>query len=266
MFGLFRRKRLNKKRKIHLINKIEAVSKELYSGGLSKVSAQLDRIVTKLDREDLKLSKEQAESIDKCVDTIAAHASKPYESLLLNKCTHINAAIDSNEAASDIMKASGQNEDKLFELLGKISEIDASVKDIDVKMDAALGKNKNLWQMLNAQRSGLKNQALVITKSYNTLLALQNNAALAHYVKDACDLSEDIADQNAVVDIQDFTDNADYVSSVQNEVNETANRMNESFAKNFGTEDSDYAYEKALEEKYLAQSGVSAEEVDKANS
>ena len=76
--------------------------------------------------------------------------------------------------------------------------------------------------------------------------------SLAKYVKDAKEASEDIADQNSYIDIQDFSSNSDFISSVQNEVNETSNMMNETLANNFQLEDSDYSYEKALEEKCLA--------------
>lgn len=253
MFGLLKNKKIDlKKEKIRLIERIESAEEVMKNNGLYSVNIQLDKIINRLDNEYLELNKEQISTLDQCISTFESHANKMFEGLLINKCNHINACISSKDAAADIKNATIKNEDKLFEMLGQLSIIDTKIKELDKKMNEALGKDKVLWQMLNSQKTNLKNQALVITKTYNTLLTVQNNAALAKYVKDAKEASEDIADQNSYIDIQDFTSNSDFISSVQNEVNETSNMMNETLANNFQLEDSDYSYEKALEEKCLA--------------
>lgn len=252
MFGWFKKKFNSKEEKLRLIDRVEELEQALRSRRIYKAAIALDKMASALDVEGQPLCKKQAQAINQCLDVIASHTSKTYESLLLHKCSQIEASLKSESEASSIMDASMKTDDALFLLLGRLEDNQGKVKDIEAQMDAALGTNKSLWKMLNATRTNLKNEAAVLSKNYETLLAQSNATSLARYTSEAKDIAAGIADQNANLDVGEFENQAAYVSMVQNEMDQTSKKMDQAFLEHFGGGESDASYERALEEKFIA--------------
>ncbi len=258
MFQLFKKKFDAKKEKLKLIARTEQVRKKLGEHKLYHPNARLDKIADRLDDPALPLTQAQARGIAQCLTSIERHAGEQYEQLLLHKCAQIEGCLESEELAEEIGKISAESEDRLFEMLGELCVLERQVQEIETRMDAALGADKNLWEMLNSRRTCLKNKMLVIQKNYRSLLAGRRNLILSEDVRLAKEEAERIALQSETVDVRDFTENVGFTSDVETEVTGKADALGEIFAKNFGAEGSDFAYERALEEKLLEEAGIPA--------
>jgi hypothetical protein len=91
----------------------------------------------------------------------------------------------------------------------------------------------------------------IIAKNYSTILNAQSNLILSNEVRRAKEEAEQILSQSYCIDPEEFDDSANYINQANDEIADTTNRISESFAKNFGTNNDDYAYEKALEQQTL---------------
>ena len=249
---LFGKKRFDTRaEKLRLIRRIEGLQSRTLSHGLKSVTVALDKVVNLLDDKYLVIRKEQAVLLDTFISDIGSHLSKQYESLLLKKCDHITAVVRGDCAMDEESVTRIKNEDRLFEMLGELGLIDEEIKDVDKKMDAALGTDKNLWNMLNAQRRTLASRMMVINKNYQTLLESQNALSVASEVKRAREEAEAIMRQTGMQDILEFEDNAEFTTMTADEIHESSARMQDVLAKTFGGGLDSYEYERALEEKLI---------------
>ena len=258
MFNIFKRNKFDaQQEKIKLINTIETIEGNTSKANLYKVNSKLDDISSRLDNQFFELTKEQVDLINECLNQIGKFPDKAYGNFLLNKCSHIDRIL-SGEVITNDLKINMQNEDKLFEMLGQLTLIDRQTRVIEKEMDNALGKDKNMWNMLNAKKKILQNRFTVVNKNYQTLNNNIININLVADVRKGKEESEFILSQSELVDTREFTENAEYTTNVDNDVNETSNKMNEVFAMNFGGGTSDSDYEKALEQKLITEGGKSA--------
>lgn len=258
MFNIFNRNKFDvNKEKIKLINTIETIEKNISKANLYKVNSKLDDISRRLDNQFLELNKKQVDLINECLNQIGKYSDKAYEEFLLNKCSHIDRIL-SGEVFTDDLKKNMQNEDKLYEMQGQLTIIDGQIRVIEKEMDNVLVKDKSKWIMLDSKKKILQNKFTIVNKNYQTLNKHINNSDLAADVRKAKEESEFIFSQSESVDPGEFAENAEYITNVDNNVNEVSNKINEVFAKNFGGGTSDSDYEKALEQKLLADGGKSA--------
>ena len=254
----FKRKRFDAKReKLRLIRRIEQLQARMPLHSLQRVTLALDRMVELLDDKYLCLRKEQIAFADAFLSDMDAHICKQYEGWLLKKCEHI-AAMLRGECASDEQTITRiKNEDRLFEMLGELSSINEQIGSVDKKMEAALGKDKNLWNMLNSQRHTLTSRMLVINKNYQTLLESQNALSVATEVKKAREEAEAIMRQAGMQDVVEFEENAEFATMAAEDIRESTARMNEVFGRTFGGVADSYEYERALEQKLMTESNDS---------
>ena len=249
---LFGRKRFDTKaEKLRLIRRTEQLQERTLSHGLHRVTVALDKVVNLLDDKYLGIRKEQAVLLDTFLSDIDSHLSKQYETLLLKKCDHITSILRGDSAIDEKIVTKIKNEDRLFEMLGELGLIDEELKDLDKRMEAALGTDKNLWNMLNAQRRTLASRMMVINKNYQTLLESQNAISVASEVKKAREEAEDILRQTGMQDILEFEENAEFTTMTADEIRESSERMQEVLAKTFGGTVDSYEYERALEAKLI---------------
>ena len=251
MFLFGRNKFDAKAEKLRLIRRIEQVQSKLLPHGLQRVTLALDKVINLLDDKYLSIRKEQVVLVDTFISDIDTHVCKQYETLLLKKCDHITSVVRGECALDEQTVTKIKNEDRLFEMLGELSLIDEQIKTVDKKMDAALGTDKNLWNMLNVQRHTLTSRMMVINKNYQALLESQNALSVASEVKKAREEAESIMRQSGMQDIVEFEDNAEFTTMVAEDVREGAAKMQEVFERNFGGVADSCEYERALEQKLI---------------
>ena len=249
---LFNRNKFDAKaEKLRLIHRIEQIQSRMAPHGLQKVTIALDKVINLLDDKYLSIRKEQIVLVDTFLSDMDARICKQYEALLLKKCGHITEVVRGDCALDEQTVTKIKNEDRLFEMLGELSLIDEQIKSVDKRMDAALGTDKNLWNMLNAQRHTLTSRMMVINKNYQMLLESQNAISVASEVKKAREEAEEIMRQTGMQDIVAFEDNAEFTTMASDDIHENTAKMQEVFSRAFcGVADS-YEYERALEQKLL---------------
>lgn len=239
--------------KLRLIHRIEQVQARMLPCGLQKVTVALDKVINLLDDKYLGIHKEQVVLVDTFLSDMDAHICKQYETLLLKKCDHITSVVRGECTLDEQTVTKIKNEDRLFEMLGELSLIDEQIKTVDKKMDAALGTDKNLWTMLNAQRHMLTSRMMVINKNYQALLESQNALSVASEVKKAREEAEAIMRQAAMQDIVEFEDNAEFTMLAAEDIRESTAKMQEVFGRTFGGAADSYEYERALEKKLMEE-------------
>ena len=250
--GLFNFKnRKEMKNKLMLINNVTEVEKIVTEAKLFTVSNNLNKIIDLLDNPDIKLDNVQITRINSELETIKKYSTKGYEELLKNKCSSITEIIKRDKICLEVNDASNANEEKIYRFLGEQTELTSQINSLTGKMDNVLGKDKSMWQLLNMQRNTLYNRLAIISKNYSTILTAQSNLFLANDVRKAKKEAEEILSQASLIDASEFEDNASFVTQINDEVFETSNKINDSFAKNFGSNNDDYSYEKSLEKKAL---------------
>ena len=243
----FKRRYNSNNAKLAILNRIVEIEKRFNSPGVMK---QLDSIHAVVDNKYFFLNEKQSQMINLCLDAIEKHSAKQYETYAIKKCEHIKNILRGEYAEDAHSMAELKNEDKLYEMQSSLREIEDKVAEISKRMDLALGKDKNLWNMLNSERTKLKNRALVINKNYQTLLENQQTLAVAKDVKEAKLVSEEIMRQNTLDTVVEFEDNVEYTTIASEGTHENRERVQSVFSKAFsqGIVD-DYEYERALESK-----------------
>lgn len=241
-----------KKEKNHLIDTIESIDQIVLKANLYKVSGKLEEISKTLDDQGLVLDDNKIGLIQECLNQAKAYSSKPYEAMLLNKCEHVIRVLSNDEIISDELRTKMKNEDKSFEMYGRLVDLDNQIKVIEKQMEDALGKDKNRWDRLNVQKKGLQKEYAIRAKNYQNLNKGIANSNLAIVAKNAREDSEYILSQNALPDVEEFTENVEFMTGVSDEIDDISNKMDNVFSSNFGA-GGDSDYEKALEEKKLSQ-------------
>lgn len=244
--------------KLEIIQKIEDVQSRLTAAGVSRVVLKLDDAISVLDNKFFQLNQEQAKLINSCLDAINAHATKSYETFALKKCEHISSVLRGEVSGDEHTMTELRNEEKLYEMQNTLNDIEKQISVVERKMDEALGKDKTLWNMLNSERTRLKNRSLVISKNYKTLLENQQTLAVAKDVQEARFEAEEIMRQNTLDTVAGFEDNVEYTTLAAEDARENNEKVQSVFSKAFGQSDDDaYEYERALEKK-LAETKLSA--------
>ena len=251
MFLFGRNKFDAKAEKLRLIRRVEQIESRLVPHGLHKVTLALDKVINLLDDKSLSISKEQVALVDAFVSDMETRIGKHYEDLLLKKCDRITAVLRTECATDEQTMTMIKNEDRIFELLGELTYIDEQIKAVDKRMAAVLGSDKNLWNMLNAQRHTLTSRMMVINKNYQALLESQNALSVASEVKKAREEAEAIIRQTEMPNIVQFEENAEFTTMATDEIRENTAKMNEVFARTFGGAADSCEYERALEQKLM---------------
>ena len=243
--------------KLRLIHRIEGIQARLLPQGLQKVAVALDEVINLLDDKYASIHKEQIVLVDVFLSDMDAHLCKPYEAWLLKKCDHVTAVVRGECALDESSVTKIKNEDRLFEMLGELTLTDEQIKAVDRKMDMVLGTDKNLWNMLNAQRHTLTGRMMVINKNYRMLLESQSALSVASEVKKAKEEAEAIMRQAGMQDVVEFEENAEFTAMAAEDIRESTAKMHEVFDRTFGGTADSYEYERALEQK-LMEKGTSA--------
>lgn len=240
-----------KKMKVQLIDSITEVDNLVCSANLYKISSYLRKIIDKLDNPTLLINTTQFERINQEISIIKSYAKKGYEELLTNKCKNIISEIERTSFDDNPNKFENENNDRIYRIIGEQTEIVNQINVLSSKMESVLGKDKNLWLLYNMQRNTLYNRMAIIAKNYSTVLNAQSNLILSNEVRRAKEEAEQILSQSYCIDPEEFDDSANYINQANDEIADTTNRISESFAKNFGANNDDYAYEKVLEQQTL---------------
>jgi len=236
--------------KLELIQQVHDVEQIVSNNRLFAISSILNKIVDMLDNQSLKLDSTQNNKIRNELDIIKKYSTKQYEELLKNKCDLIIAIIRNDKRNLEVNNISNDNQERIYRIIGEQSEITEQIDLLTNKMNDALGKDKCLWQLYNMQRNSLYNRMSVIAKNYSTILSAQSNFELANEVKKAKEEAEVILKQTSLLDTEEFIDDANYITQVNEGVYDSSAKLNEAFAMNFGS-NNDNSYENALEEKLL---------------
>ncbi len=249
---LFKKNKFNSnKYKLSAIERIDSVGKKLNTFGLAKITVRLDKVVNYLDDKSLNISENQAELVSFFIDDIEKHVSRQYESLLVKKCENLLKAIKGEIAYDPQMMVKHKNETRLYEMLGELGGIEEQIRAYDQKMNEALGKDRNLWNMLKAQRQTLVNRAMVLNKNYQSLLESQNALSVAEEVKRGKADAEEMMRQRNMPYMIEFEENADFTALASEDIHDDNERMQTSFEKAFGRIDDSFEYERALEKKLM---------------
>lgn len=260
--GLFNFKNKKEiKNKLKLINNIEKVEKIATEEKLFVVSKNLNKIIDLLDNFEIKLNNTQINKINFELETIKSYLLKGYEELLKNKCESIIAIIKKDKI-NDLSK---ENEEKIYKILGEQTELTAQINILTEKMKDVLGKDKGMWQLFNMQRNTLYSRIAVIAKNYNTILTAQSNLLLTNEVKKAKDEAEVILSQASLIDVNEFENNANFITQTNDDVFDTSNKINESFVRNFSSNNDEYTYEKAFEQKILSDKNIMSKSEKQSN-
>lgn len=249
---LFKRNKFNSNKfKLSAIERIDSIGKKLNAFGLAKITVRLDKVVNYLDDKSLFINEQQAELVNFFIDDIEKHISRQYESLLIKKCENVLKAIKGEISCDSQTIIKHKNETRLYEMLGELSQIEEQIKAYEQKMDEALGKDRNLWNMLKSQRQTLVNRAMVLNKNYQSLLESQNALSVAEEVKRGKADAEEMVRQRNMPYMVEFEENADFTALTSSDIHEDNERMQTSFEKAFGGIDDSFEYERALEKKLM---------------
>ena len=238
------------KEKLRLIEKIALIKNKINDRDLVHIKNQMDNLINLIDDKHLNLNDSTILEIDECLDLINCYLSKNYEVFLESKCQEIKILLSGINRQS-FEKQSKLLEDKVYIMLGQQNDITNQINEINIKLNDSLGKNKNLWIMLNAQKKMLLKKLEINTNNYTALLNVQNNLLLNSEIKSAKNQSDDILKQSLSIDTTDFKSNIDSIYETNTGVFDATNKLNESFVNNFNSTNDDYEYEKALEEKMI---------------
>lgn len=249
MITIFRNRKQIKE-KLRLIEKISLIKNKINDRDLAHIKNQMDNLINLIDDKHLNLNDSTILEIDECLDLINCYLSKNYEVFLESKCQEIKILLSGINRQS-FEKQSKLLEDKVYIMLGQQNDITNQINEINIKLNDSLGKNKNLWIMLNAQKKMLLKKLEINTNNYTALLNVQNNLLLNSEIKSAKNQSDDILKQSLSIDTTDFKSNIDSIYETNTGVFDATNKLNESFVNNFNSTNDDYEYEKALEEKMI---------------
>ena len=98
-------------------------------------------------------------------------------------------------------------------------------------MDSALGKDKNMWLMLNMQKNSLSNKLSILSKNYSTLLTAQSNLQFVDEIQKAKKEAEMVVENQQSIDVADVEIDMNYITQANDETLDTYEKINDSFAK-----------------------------------
>lgn len=254
LFNFKKKKDLQKN--IELIRKIEIIDSNICSNRLYTISILLKQIINQLDNKDLILTDFQFDTINNSLDTISNHASKGFEELLSSKCNLIISIIKNDLKENEINLTVNDNEEKIYKLIGEQTELTEQIEILTNKMNEALGKDKGKWLLYDMQKKMLYNKMAIIAKNYNTILSAQSNLVLIDDIKKAKTDAETILAKNEFVDPNELEDNISVINQTNIDIQESTNKINDIFVKNFGVHDFSDDYEKALNQKVLEENEI----------
>ena len=121
-------------------------------------------------------------------------------------------------------------------------------------MDATLGNDEITWKKLNKERTFLMGNLMAANQVFDSLLTHSNNLKNAEALRDLRNrYSALVIEQQPMVDMDEFVDNAETNKYANEESNRQSSEMSKILYENCA--DDDDAYRKALEQKMISSSG-----------
>lgn len=242
---MIKRRKL-KKEKIKIINQLERLDRILIAKEYFDISFDIDSIIMKLDDELFELTEAQIEYVKKCLEVMEAHSKTIFEMLLIKKCEHISMLIDDSKRANEAEYSLIEIDDQLYSMLDELNHLNKELEKINQQMMMALGKDKDLWKLLNTQKRIISNRIQILNKNYMALLNSKGNATLVEDMKRTKVGMEKVQNQNEQVDIYDLSDVTAFASTVEKEILETSDRASRALSSIQDENDLDLAYELEL--------------------
>ena len=220
MKGYFERRRINK-----TINKVNKLKKECANRHIYEVRMPLKRI--------------------------SSHLSNDHSTLLKNECLKANSVISGTYVApSRGEQLIIEDEEKVNELEKKLRYVDNRMTEVSKQMDACLGKDKIAWKKLNREKNFLVGQLRVINQAFDSMLIHTNNLKTAETLKGLRSrYSGLIANQQPLVDTEEFNDNCEMIQYVHDEAQRQDQAMSEKLFSSSAISDDEDMYYLCLEEK-----------------
>lgn len=218
-------RKINRNSKLEFIKRIEKIQKKLMVNGMHKINVDLDKVIDLMDNKLLELSDKQCNIINKCLETIENHCYKMYETLLIEKCDNlllcISGKLDFDDACSQYI----ENEDRIYELLGELSNLDDQIFRIERRMEEVLKTDKNLWMILNSKKKNLQNKYRIINSNYQSLLVVQGNLMMSNQLEKTNVDCNEVIEKNESLNIYEIRDNATFIDLALKQVEDTRNEI-----------------------------------------
>ena len=246
MKGYFERRRINK-----TINKVNKLKKECANRHIYEVRMPLERISTSLSNSLVKYTHKKYKMVNECLKRISSHLSNDHSTLLKNECLKANSVISGTYVApSRGEQLIIEDEEKVNELEKKLRYVDNRMTEVSKQMDACLGKDKIAWKKLNREKNFLVGQLRVINQAFDSMLIHTNNLKTAETLKGLRSrYSGLIANQQPLVDTEEFNDNCEMIQYVHDEAQRQDQAMSEKLFSSSAISDDEDMYYLCLEEK-----------------
>ncbi len=246
MKNYFERRRIRK-----TVARISALKKECATKHIYDVRMPLERISTSLANSLNHYTGRKYKMVNECLDKISNNLTNDHATMHRNECLKItNIISDTYIAPSKGEQLILENEEKVNELERSLRLVDKRMNEVNKQMDAALGNDKTTWKRLNKEKNLLIGQARAINQAFDSMIVHTNNLKIAETVKEIRNkYSNLIANQQPLVDIEEFNDICDMNEFVHEESKHQDQSMSEKLFNSCGGDDSDELYYRSLEEK-----------------
>lgn len=252
-------KRNIEKRILKLLKTIDSVSEELHKNKVSpQVLIELQKVKERLDDRNLVLSKNQLESFEECLSSIASHAHKEFETLLNKKIQRLNLVMKGDDTPlSKLDKEIEKNDDLLIEAYCEINNLLSEKKDAEKDMEFAL-KNDNqfLWESKKNECKRI-DQVVALKRSYlQSLSNTQNNLISTREFEKQQKNNEVIESQMELINIAAIERIAQASKYIGEYSSEVSDKIQNIFDENFKSEGETSEYQRA-HEAYLSEKKLS---------
>ena len=243
------------KRVRNTINKIEGLKTQAVNRKIYGVRMSLERVSSTLINRSGKYTRKQYRLVNDCLDSVARNLSNEYSTLIKNECLKASSIIlGTYSEPSKAEQLIITDQQKADELESKIRYTTERLAVVNKEMDATLGNDEITWKKLNKERTFLMGNLMAANQVFDSLLTHSNNLKNAEALRDLRNrYSALVIEQQPMVDMDEFVDNAETNKYANEESNRQSSEMSKILYENCA--DDDDAYRKALEQKMISSSG-----------
>ena len=200
----------------HRVNKtndrIKSLKKECLNRRIYDVRMNLERISTSLANRSGKYTRKQYKLVNGCIDNIARYLSSDNCDIIKNECTRACSVIYGTYVTpSKAEQMINEDEMKINALETKLRNIHKASKEVTAKMDQALDNQDEItWKRLNKEKSLLNSQLIAVNQAFDALVTSTNNLKIAQEIREIREKYSDfVSEQQPLVDMEEFADNAE---------------------------------------------------------
>lgn len=205
--SIFENHRINKTN-----NRIKSLKKECINRRIYDVRMNLERISTSIANRSGKYTRKQYKLVNGCIDNVTKYLASGNNEIIKNECTRAcNIIYGTYVVPSKAEQMINEDEMKINALESKLRGIHKASKEIVEKMDEALDNQDEItWKRLNKEKAFLSSQLMAVNQAFDALVTSTNNLKIAQEIREIREKYSDfVSEQQPLVDMEEFVDNAE---------------------------------------------------------